>query len=80
MFKYEIDLNKEFINDDNLYFNNAILDLNNQIKQIKINMNKKEDNIMNIINEKDNEISNLNRKIDEISHKLNEKEKNDKKK
>ena len=77
LFKYEIDLNKEFINVDNLYFNSAISDLNNQIKQIKMNMDKKEDDIMNIINEKDNEISILNKKIDEISHKFNEKEKND---
>jgi len=77
LFKYEIDLNKEFINVDNLYFNSAISDLNNQIKQIKMNMDKKEDDIMNIINEKDNEISNLYKKIDEISHKFNEKEKND---
>ena len=79
-FKYEIDLNKEFINNDNLYFNNVILDLNDQIKEIKMNMNKKEDDIKNIINEKDYEISNLNRKIDEISLKLNEKEKNDEEK
>ena len=43
-------------------------------------MNKKEDDIKNIINEKDNEISNLNRKIDEISQKLKEKEKNDEEK
>jgi len=64
LFKYEIDLNKEFINNDNLYFNSVILDLNNQIKEIKMNMNKKEDDIKNIINEKDNEISNLNKKID----------------
>ena len=42
-----------------------------------MNMDKKEDDIMNIINEKDNEISILNKKIDEISHKFNEKEKND---
>ena len=35
LFKYEIDLNKEFINNDNLYFNNVILDLNNQIKEKK---------------------------------------------
>ena len=80
LFNYEIDLNKEFINNDNLYFNNVILDLNNQIKEIKMNMNKKEDDIKNIINEKDYEISNLNRKIDEISLKLNEKEKNDEEK
>ena len=80
LFKYEIDLNKEFINNDSLYFNNEILDLNNQIKEIKKNMNKKEDDIKNIINEKDNEISNLNRKIDEITLKLSEKEKNDEEK
>jgi hypothetical protein len=43
-------------------------------------MNIKEDDIKNIINEKDNEISYLNRKIDEISHKLNLKEKNDEEK
>ena len=64
LFEYEINLNKEFINNDNLYFNSVILDLNNQIKEIKMNMNKKEDDIKNIINEKDNEISNLNKKID----------------
>jgi len=80
LFKYEIDLNKEYINNDNLYFNNIILDLTNQIKEIKMNMNKKEDDIKNIINEKDNEIFNLNRKIDEISIKLNEKTKNDEEK
>ena len=62
--EYEIDLNKEFINNYNLYFNSVILDLNNQIKEIKMNMNKKEDDIKNIINEKDTEISNLNKKID----------------
>ena len=43
-------------------------------------MNKKEDDIKNIINGKDNEISNLNKKIDEISLKLNEKEKNEEEK
>ena len=80
LFEYEIDLSKEFINNDNLYFNSVILDLNNQIKEIKMNMNKKEDDIKNKINEKDNEISNLNKKIDEIALKLNEKEKNDEEK
>ena len=45
-----------------------------------MNMNKKEDDIKNIINEKDNEISYLNKKIDEIALKLNEKEKNDEEK
>jgi hypothetical protein len=78
--EYEIDLNKEFINNDNLYFNSVILDLNNQIKEIKMNMNKKEDDIKNIINEKDTEISNLNKKIDEIALKLDEKGKNDEEK
>ena len=80
LLEYEFDLNKEFINNDNLYFNDVILDLNNQIKEIKMNMNKKEDDIKNIINEKDNEISNLNRKIDEIELRLKEKEKNDEEK
>ena len=37
--------------------------INKNIKELSLNMNKKEDNIINIINEKDNKIKEINKKL-----------------
>ena len=45
------------------YINNEIKNLQNQIKELNIKLNKKEDDIKNIINEKDMIIEQINNKL-----------------